>query len=142
MTELQEAPADRMTLESSSNGQLPPARKPAARKAAKKPAKKPAKAKKAPAKDRSAGDAPASERRAALVKLLRKMGADNGMSAVPISKLAGKLGYNPYDVYCLAYHKFPLAKGGFVKTTVHEDSREQCVYLTAKGAKVPVDQLP
>lgn len=92
--------------------------------------------KKEPAeRDRSMSDVPASERRLALVKLLRKHKATSGATAIPLSVIAGKLGYTTYDVYCLSYHKFPLARDGFVKTANREDSKETLVYLTAKGVK-------
>lgn len=100
----------------------------------KSPPKKVADVKKAPpTRDRSMSDVPASERRLALVKLLRKHRATSGASAIPASQIAEKLGYTAYDVYCLAYHKFPLARDGFVKTARREDSKETLVYLTTKG---------
>lgn len=86
-------------------------------------------------RDRSMADAPASARRLALVKVLRKYQATKTMSAKPISFLADKLGYSVYDVYCLAYSKYPLAVNGFVKTVKLEGSKELSIYLTAKGVK-------
>lgn len=97
--------------------------------------KKTADVKKATVKDRSMSDVPAAERRLALVKLLRKHRATSGATAMETSKIAERLGYTAYDVYCLAYHKFPLARDGFVKTARREDSKETLIYLTAKGQK-------
>ncbi len=105
-------------------------------KAPKKPVAKPAtKAKAKVVRDRSSADVPAAARRLALVKLLRKCQATKATTAKPISFLAEKLGYNPYDVYCLVYHKYQLAVEGFVKTAKIEDVKGLCVYLTAKGVK-------
>lgn len=108
-----------------------------------KPAAKP-KAEKSPAnkRDRGMSEVPAETRRRELVKLLRKQGATSSARAVTTGDLAKKLGYTPYDVYCLAYHSYPLAKNGFVQTAVVEGSRDRGVYLTAKGAKVELDDLP
>jgi len=111
---------------------------------AKKPRAKPvAKLKKAEpkakvdvkAKDRSMADVPASEQRQAFLKLLRKHKADKALSAMPISKIAEKLGYTHYNVYCLGYHKRPLAIGGYIKVVKLEDAKELSFHLTAKGAK-------
>lgn len=107
---------------------------------AKKPRAKSAKPKKADAKprdpkDRSMADAPASEQRQAFLKLLRKHKADKPTSAMPISKIAEKLGYTHYNVYCLGYHKRPLAVGGYVKAVKMEDAKELSFHLTAKGMK-------
>ena len=108
---------------------------------AKKPVK-PAAKKSAAAKDRSAADVPARDRRVALVKLLRKMQATSATAAKPVKALAERLGYNDYDVYCLAYHKYPLAAAGLVKTVQVEGVRGLSVHLTAKGAKAGDDQIP
>lgn len=85
--------------------------------------------------DRSMSDVPVAERRLALVKLLRKLGATSASTSRPISLLAEKLGYTRYDVYCLVYHKFPLATEGFVKVVQLEENPDRSVYLTAKGQK-------
>lgn len=84
---------------------------------------------------RNMADVPASDRRLALVKLLRKMGATSASVSRPIDVLADKLGYNQYDVYCLGYHKFHLAKQGMIKTVKMEDQKVVSYYLTAEGAK-------
>lgn len=121
------------------------------------PAKtKPAAKKKAPAKaapkasangkakakaSRGMADVPAAQRRVALVKLLRKVGATGAGSAKPVSELAAKLGYTKYDVYCLAYHKYHLATAGILKTTTEEGVRGLVVYLTAKGVKATDEQV-
>ena len=89
----------------------------------------------AKAKDRSMADVPASEQRQAFLKLLRKHKADKPLSAMPISKIAEKLGYTHYNVYCLGYHKRPLAVGGYVKSVKLEDAKELSFHLTAKGVK-------
>lgn len=86
--------------------------------------------------DRSAADEPANVRRTKLIQLLRKMKATASGSARPISELAAKLGYTPYDVYCLGYEKYKLFQEGYLKHTSLEGSRETYFYLTAKGAKL------
>ena len=136
-----EAPVTKSPVESDSfvkpakPRKVKPSKTPKAKASPKKvPAKaKPAKAASKKSVDRAMSDVPAKERRVNLVKVLRKMGAVDKESARPISVLAQKLGYTAYDVYCLTYHKFPLAKQGFVKVTEQEGHRDQCVYLTAKG---------
>lgn len=90
---------------------------------------------------RDMADAPASDRRLALVKLLRKMGATSASTSRPIDALANKLGYNQYDVYCLGYHKFHLAKQGMIKTVKMEDQKVVSYYLTAKGAKASDEDI-
>ncbi len=115
-----------------------------AAKAADKKASKPkvkAKKKAAGKTDRSAADVPAGDRRVALVKLLRKLGASSATAARPVPLLAEKLGYNQYDVYCLGYHKFPLAVGGFLKSVKHEGQKTVSFYLTAKGMKAEDDEI-
>ncbi len=116
-----------------------PKAKPAAKKASTGPAKKTAAS---PVKqDRSAADVPVAQRRLALVKLLRKLGATKATTARQVSELAGKLGYTNYDVYCLAYHTYFLAEAGIVKTCVQEGERGLGVYLTAKGVKATDEQV-
>ena len=113
-------------------------KKPEAKVSTKKPAKKPTKktSASASAKDRSLkSEIPAAQRRVAFVKLLRKMGATSATAAVAGSVIAEKLGYTPYDVYCLGYPKYKLATEGFVKSAKHEGQREVAYYLTAKGNK-------
>ena len=90
---------------------------------------------------RAMAKVPAAERRQALLKLMRKLGADKSTNAVPISKLADKLGYSHYDVYCLGYHKFPLAVGGYLKSVKIEGQPEMSLYLTAKGMKSGPDDV-
>jgi len=123
----------------------PKAEKPVAKskpaKPAPKKAVKPAEKKPTGARARSMSTVPAAERRQAFLKLLRKMGADKATSAVPISKIAAKLGYNNYDVYCLGYHKFALGAGGYVKSAKLEDVKELSFYLTAKGVKSGPDDV-
>lgn len=85
--------------------------------------------------NRSMAEAPVKERRDHLVKALRKLQAVNSGTAVSINDLAKKLGYTAYDVYCLTYHKYPLAVQGFIKTAKHEGNRITMVYLTSKGQK-------
>lgn len=99
---------------------------------------KPTKAQKAPKVklDRSMkSDVPARDRRLALLKVLRKHQAVKATAAKPISFLAVKLGYNPYDVYMMTYRTSPLVGQELLKTVQHEDNRELSVYLTAKGVK-------
>lgn len=91
--------------------------------------------------DRTAADVPVGDRRLALVKLMRKLRATSADAGVPISELAPKLGYTRYDVYCLAYHKYPLAAAGYVKHAAADSGRELCYYLTAKGAKAADDDV-
>ncbi len=128
------------------------ATKPVAKaKAAKKPATKPAPKKAATAKattkaapaasGRAMAPVPAAERRAALLKLLRQKKATGALAAVATEELAAKLGYTPYDVYCLGYHKFPLAAGGYLKTTKTQEGG-LAYYLTAKGQKSGPDDKP
>ncbi len=123
-----------------------PRSKPAAKPAKKAPTKA-TPAKKAAANgtarkaDRGMADVPAADRRLALVKLLRKVGATSSAAARPVGVLAEKLGYTAYDVYCLAYHKYHLAAEGIVKTTTVEGQRGLSVYLTAKGAKATDEQV-
>lgn len=124
-----------------------PAKAPAKAKAAPKvkaePKAKPKTEKKPAAKrDRGMSEVPVRTRRRELVKLLRKSGATSSARAVTIGDLAKKLQYTPYDVYCLAYHSYPLAKAGIVSTAVVENNRDRGVYLTAKGAKIELDDLP
>lgn len=80
-------------------------------------------------------DVPAKDRRLALLKLLRKHGATKVSTAKPISFLAAKLGYTPYDVYMLTYRTSPLVIQELVKTCQTEEHRDLSVYLTAKGVK-------
>lgn len=78
---------------------------------------------------------PAKDRRLALVTLLRTLKATSHQSARTVNELAEKLKYNPYDVYCMVYHKYHLATDGFVKTFKEDGGREVKVFLTAKGVK-------
>lgn len=89
---------------------------------------------KAEKKSRAMAQVPAAERRAALLKLLVKLGATTATTAAGLGKLASKLGYTEYDVYCLVYHKHLLATSEFVKTVKLEDSGLSA-YITAKGVK-------
>lgn len=101
--------------------------------------------KKTPTKTKSRASAKgvsAHDRRVALMTLLRKLGATGAGSARSIPELASKLGYTDYDVYCLVYHKYPLAGGGFVKTVEVEGERSLHVHLTAKGKGAKADDLP
>ncbi len=82
------------------------------------------------------------DRRIALVKLLRTMKATSATSAKPVVEVAEKLGYTNHDVYCLAFHQFPLAKQGFVKTAKLPDVRGNAIYLTDKGKKTKFDAPP
>lgn len=108
-------------------------------KAKKVKAKTPAKKSSEDGRDRSMAPVPASERRKAFLALLRRRKADKPSSAIAISEMAEKLGYNSYDVYCLGYHKYPLAAGGYVKSVKHEGDKELSFYATAKGMKSSPD---
>lgn len=114
----------------SENTNVPAPKTTKAPKAAKKVEKAAAKS-----RDRGMADVPAATRRVEFIKALRKMGATSATSAKPVSAIAAKLGYGNYDVYCLGYHKYPLAVEGYVKQCKLEDSRELHFYLTAKGQK-------
>jgi hypothetical protein len=137
-----------------------PKAKPESKKAPAKPAKKAApkeekpvngKSKKTPAEkvektaerpDRSAADAPVTDRRIAVVKALRKMNATKATVAVSIGDLAAKLGYTHHDVYCLVFHQYPLVVEGFVALATTEEKRGLQAYLTAKGLKTDFSVYP
>lgn len=91
--------------------------------------------------DRSMADVPAETRRRELVKLLKKLGATSPTTARPVQYLAEKIGYTRYDVYCLVYHKYQLGVTGIVKTVQLEGVRGLSAYLTAKGAKIDLDEI-
>ena len=124
----------------------PAARKPGAN--GKPKARKPAPAK-AAKPDRHMGASPAGDRRVALVKRLRQVGATGPGSSRPLGDLAEKLGLTRFDVYGLVNgtsgeagsNPRCLVATGHVKTCVQEGVRGACVYLTAKGQKGDLDEL-
>jgi hypothetical protein len=115
---------------------------------AKKSTKKAKKALKASANgkpDRSMSDTPPGERKTALIKALRKVGATKLTAAVSITDLATKLGYTHFDVYGLVAgtsgkvgsNPNCLLATGHVKV-----NEEKAVYLTPKGAKTDFSGSP
>lgn len=85
-----------------------------------------------PKADRGMASIPAAERRVAFLKMLKKLGATSAAAARSKTEIAAKLGYGEYDVYCLGYHKYPLAVNGLVKSATHEEGG-LAFYITVKG---------
>jgi hypothetical protein len=120
----------------------------------KKAAKKPAtKTKKAAAEkpDRSMNETPASGRKIALVKLMKKVGAFSQTTSRTVEFLAEKLGYTKFDVYgllsgtsgkagsspnCLLAHG--IARVG----DFPDGGRGKSYFLTAKGQKADFSVPP
>jgi len=113
--------------------------------------------KKAPAKNTPAAKpskkmagVPTTERRANLVKTLRKRRATSARAAVSLETLVGDLGYTRFDVYGLiagtsgkaGSNPNCLLSTGHVKTAVNEEVRGLSVYLTDKGKKTKFKDRP
>jgi len=101
---------------------------------------KPKTSKKTPAvtaKVRSVGDTDMSptQRRLAVIKAMRKIGAVSATTAATADLLAEKSGLTRFDVYGQLYHANPLQKNGFVKQVQVEGVRGLSYHLTAKGQK-------
>lgn len=112
------------------------------------PKKTSAKAEKNGKVDRSMADVPPGERKSALVKALRKLGAVKASSVAKAQDLCKATGYTPFDVYGLVNGTSGkagssptcLSATGHVKVADHEDGRGY--YLTAKGIKTGFDEVP
>ena len=134
-------------------GTKAPAKKAAAAKVAKKAPKKVAKkstgksTEKAP-RDRSMAKVPPGERKTALVKVMRKLGATGATSSRTIPVLAEATGYTQFDVYGLLRGTSGKADSGprCLVATGHvkaADTEEGLAfYLTAKGQKTGFNDIP
>jgi hypothetical protein len=144
---VQETPIETSPTESPSDNAAAPAkvRKKAEKKAAKakpvaklnghvKMAKKPAKVKDDSARHVSK-DLTVDQKRVAVLKALKQMGATGATTAKSKLQVAAKSGLSGFDVYGICYHKNQLAVEGLIKQAEHQDVRGLCYYVTAKGLK-------
>lgn len=114
----------------------------AGKKSAKKPAKQPAKkpTKKPASGFERASDVPWNEKKVAVFKALKQLGATKGpTSARSAVQVADKAGVSQRDVRHYCYH---ARAAGLVEVAEAEGVRGYSFYLTARGAKVnPVKEL-
>ncbi len=98
--------------------------------------------------DRSTADVPANERRAALVKCLRKAKATEAAKGLLLEELAGRLKYTRFDAYGLVSGTSGKAGSspgcllatGHVQVANREDGL--AVYLTKKGSTTDFKEVP
>lgn len=82
-----------------------------------------------------------NDRRQAVVKAMRKLGAISASTARPAEDIAKKANFKGLDVvkvklHCDVYRGSELIKQGFANSTREEGSRSLLYYLTAKGKSV------
>lgn len=88
-------------------------------------------------KGRSVGetDKTPAQRRMAVIKAMRGLGAVSATTSVTADRLATKCGMTRFDVYGQLYHTNHLQRDGFVKQVQMEGVRGLSYHLTAKGQK-------